>query len=407
MHFNFADVVRAPRLGFSAKKIWIGFLGLLIGTILYSVMSYFAYVSSPDWVWKDVWGAFKYIPVPIIGETHLIWWGWICWAFGIVFFIAMNLLSIGAISKLTFEQLRGDEFYEVTDALKYSLKQWKSIILSPVTLAIFIAALIFVGFVCGLIGRIPYAGQLLAGIFFIPVALGALFVIYLAIIFIISFILSPAIGTTTESDTFDTLFELFSCLNDQTWRLTLWEIFVGFCSFAGVWVFGWLIKKSLVLFHWAAGFWAGTRMIEGGAHSWWQTIWNNGLWYLPSCPPIQWLESVVGRVTPVMLYPQTWMPVNWAEWAGSFLIGLGFYFIAFFVIAYGISVWGAGQSLIYTVLVKIKDEKNLLEKKEEEFEEEKVEEPVEEKKEEKPAKKKAEKEPTTEKKVKEKEEKKE
>lgn len=380
MHFSFADVVRAPRLGFSAKKIWVGFLGILIGTVVYSILAYIAYSVSPDWTWTEVWRAFRYIPVPVIGETHFMWYGWIIWGFGIFFFAFSNLLSIGAISKLTFEQLRGDEFYEVMDALKYSYKQWKAIILSPVTLAIFVAALIFVGMICGLIGRIPYVGQLLAGIFFIPVAFGALFVVYLLIVFLLSFILSPSIGATTESDTFDTLFELFSCLNDQTWRLTLWEIYVGFSTFVGVWILGWLIKKSLILFNWAAGIWAGTRIIAGESHSWWQTIWNNGLWYLSPCPPILWLENWVGRMVPVVLYPQVWMSVNWAEAIGGFLIGLAFYFIAFFVIAYGLSIWGAGQTLIYVALVKIKDEKNLLEKKEEEFEEEKIaEEPEEEK----------------------------
>lgn len=383
MRFNFADVVRAARIGFSAKKIWVGFIGLLLGTVLYSVMAYVAYVCSPDWTWAEVWGQFKYIPVPVIGQTHFMWYGWIAWALGIAFFVMMNLLSIGAISKLTIEQLRGDEFYEATDALKHSFKQWKSVILSPGVLAVFIASLILVGFICGLIGRIPHAGQVLAGLFFIPVAFGAIFIVYLSIVFVLSLVLSPTIGTTTDSDTFDTLFELFSCLNDQTWRIVVWEAFVAVSSFAGVWIFGWLVKKSLILFQWAAGIWAGTRMIDGTAHSWWNTIWNNGLWYLSPCPPIQWIENIVGRMAPILIYPKVWMPVNVSEWIGGFVIGISFYFIAFLVMAYGISIWAAGQTLIYTVLVKIKDEKDLLEKKEEVFEEEETEEKKEEKTEEK------------------------
>ncbi|MBI4722821.1 MAG: hypothetical protein HY769_07505 [Candidatus Stahlbacteria bacterium] len=383
MRFNFADVVRAARVGFSAKKIWVGFIGLLFGTILYSVMAYVAYACSPDWTWYEVWGQFKYIPVPVIGQTHFMWYGWVAWAVGIAFFVMMQLLSIGAISKLTIEQLRGDEFYEVTDALKHSFKQWKSVILSPGVLVVFIASLILVGFICGLIGRIPHAGQVLAGLFFIPVAFGAIFIVYLTIVFVLSLVLSPTIGTTTDSDTFDTLFELFSCLNDQTWRIVVWEAFVGVSSFAGVWIFGWLIKKSLILFQWAVGIWAGTRMIDGTAHSWWSTIWNNGLWYLSPCPPIQWVENIIGRMVPILIYPKVLMPVNVAEWIGGFLIGISFYFVAFLVMAYGISIWAAGQTLIYTVLVKIKDEKNLLEKKEEVFEEEEVEEKKEEKTEEK------------------------
>lgn len=379
MSFNYKDILRAPKLGFSAKKIWVGFLGLLVGIIFYSVFSYFAFACSPNWKFVEIWRQFRYVPVPVIGITSLTWYGWILWVVGVAFFIGINLLSIGAISKLTFEQLKGDEFYEVTDAIKFSLKQWKGIVLSPVVLAIFIAALIFTAFLLGLAGRIPYVGQILMGIFFIPIAFGALFVVYLAIVFLLSFSLSPAVSATSKSDTFDTLFELFSCLNDQTWRLSLWQAFVGFCSVAGVYIFGWLAKQALLLFHWSCNLWSGTRMIAGESHRWFDTIWQNGLYYLAPCPPIKCLEAAVGRLTPVLIYPQPWMQVNPAEWVGGFLIGIAFYFIAFFVIGYGIATWGAGQTLIYTVLVKMKDDKNLLEQKEEEFEEEEKEEKPEEK----------------------------
>lgn len=374
MRFGFVDVLRAPRVGFSAKKMWVGFLGLFLGTICYSAFAYFAYVCCPDWTWVDVWRQFKYVPVPVIGDAHLMWYSWILWGVGVSLFVMFNFIAIGAISKLTIEQLRGDEFYEVTDSIKYAMKQGKAIVLSPVALIIFIAGLILVGMVCGLIGRIPYVGPVLAGLFFIPVAFGAIFTAYLGIILILSLLLGPSIGGATDSDTFDCLFEIFSCLNDQTWRVFVWEIFVAFCAFVGVGVFGWLTDKGLLLMKWSCGMWAGTRMIDGTAHSWWNTIWQNGIWYLPPCPPVQWAERVVGQMVPVMIYPQAWMKVDVVEWIGSFCVGLSFYFVGFFVLAYGISTWGAGQTLIYAVLAKIKDDKNLLEKKEEEFEEEMVEE---------------------------------
>jgi hypothetical protein len=380
MQFSFKDVIRCPRVAFSAKKIWVGFLGLLFGTILYSVMTYFAYASSPDWTWKEIWREFRYIPVPIIGTTHLMWYGWISWVFGIVFFVAINLLAIGAIAKLTYEQLRGDEFYEVGDAIKHSLKQWKVTLASPLVLVIFIGSLILVGFMCGLIGRIPYVGQVLAGLFFIPVAFGALFVVYLGIVFVASLCLSPTVSNVSDSDTFDTLFEVFSCLNDQTWRLVLWEIFTVFCVCSGVWILGWLVKKGLLLMYWAARMWAGVREVGEKTYCWWESIWNNGLCYLSPCPPIHQVENIVGRIAPVLIYTPKWVSVNIAEWIGGFLIGLSFYFLMFFVLAYGISIWGVGQTFIYLVLVKIKDEKNLLEKKEEEFEEEEIEEEKEEEK---------------------------
>lgn len=366
MRFNFSDILKAPRIGFSAKKIWVATIGLLIGTVLYAIMSYFAFMLAVDWDYIAVWRTFKYIPVPIIGETHLTWVSWIIWGLGIAFFIGSIFISIGAISKLTLEQLRGDEFYEVTDAVKHSFKQWKAILCSPIVLMIFIIALVLVGFICGLIGRIPYIGQLLAGIFFIPVAFGAIFVVYLTIVWFVNLIMGPAIAGAGESDVFDTLFEVFSCLNDQTWRVVLWEVLVAFFAIVGTGVLAWIVKKGLILMQWGCGIWAGPR-------EWWIQMWNTGLCYLPPCPTIKWLENIVSFITPQLLIAApAWPACGWPEAVGGFLVGLSFYFLGFFVLAYGISIWGAGQTLIYTVLVKMKDEKNLLEKVEEEFEEEKI-----------------------------------
>jgi hypothetical protein len=57
---------------------------------------------------------------------------------------------------------------------------------------------------------------------------------------------------------------------------------------------------------------------------------------------------------------------NGSEAFAGWLLGLAFYLVIFFVAAYGMAIISSGNALIYTVLVKIKDDKNLLEKREEE-----------------------------------------
>ncbi len=363
MLFNFKDVLRSMRLGFSAKKIWIGFLGILTGTIIYSILSYVAFSLSANWNWIEVWREYRLIPVPIVGYTQLPWFSWVVWGVGIALFVFIKLLTIGAISKISFEQLKGDEFYEVTEAIKFSLKRSKAILLSPITLIVISGVILLCGFIFGLVGRIPYFGQLAIGILFIPIALGALFLVYLFVVLFLSFLIGPSVVATTKSDTFDTLFEVFSVLNDQTWRVVVWEVLVAFLSLAGTAILAWFTKNALRLTHFAISLWQGPR----GPF---QAMWNNGLWYLPSCPPLVWTENILGRFLPTMLVPHTWMTQNWATAFGGFCIGIGFHLIALLVLAYGLSIWSVGQTTIYTVLVKIKDDKNLLEVKEEEFEEE-------------------------------------
>ncbi len=363
MLFNFKDILRSMRLGFSAKKIWVGFLGILIGTILYSILSYVAFTLSPDWNWIEVWREYKFIPVPIIGYTLMPWFSWLIWGVGIAFFVFIKLLAIGAISKITYEQLKGDEFYEITEGIKFSLKKWKAIILSPITLIIITAVILLCGFIFGVVGRIPYFGQLAIGILFIPIALGALFLVYLTVVLFLSFLIAPSVVATTKSDTFDTLFEVFSVLNDQTWRLVVWEILVAFLSLAGTTILACFTKKAFRLTYFAISLWQGPR-------EWFEVMWNNALWYLPSCPPVIWTENIIGRFLPTLLLPHTWATQNWATTFGGFCVGISFHLVAIFVLAYGLSIWSVGQTMIYTVLVKIKDDKNLLEVKEEEFEEE-------------------------------------
>ena len=79
---------------------------------------------------------------------------------------------------------------------------------------------------------------------------------------------------------------------------------------------------------------------------------------------------------PNLLYPPEYLPA-YETWAGaitSFILGIVYYFIILFVKSLGVAIFWAGNTVIFTVLVKKKDDKNLLEIKEEVFEEEKKEE---------------------------------
>jgi len=358
MHFNYKDVFRAARFGFSAKKIWVGFVGIFIAVIIYSVFAYAAFISSPVWNVKQVWQAYRYIPYPF--GVSLAWWGWLIWAVGLVLAAFVKLMALTAIAKITFEQLRGDEFYEAKEALRFAFRNWKGVFLSPVTLAIVIGFILLCGFVFGLAGRIPYVGPILVGVFSIPLFAAALFVVYLAVVFFVSLFMAPSVVATTKSDTFDTLFEVFSVLNDQPWRLVVWESLLALLSFVGAFILGFFVKRGLLLTYWTLSMWSGPR-------EWMDNIWMKGLWYLPHTlpfPPFNWLAN---GFLPTMTYARVdYVAGNGAEALAGWMLGLAFYLVIFFVAAYAMAIIGSGNALIYTVLVKIKDDKNLLEKREEE-----------------------------------------
>jgi hypothetical protein len=74
---------------------------------------------------------------------------------------------------------------------------------------------------------------------------------------------------------------------------------------------------------------------------------------------------------PNLLYPLEYMPPveGFAGGLSSIILGAVYYFIVMFVSSLACSIYWAGNTVIFTVLVKKKDEKNLLEIKEEPLEE--------------------------------------
>ncbi len=363
LDYVWKDVFRGGRLGFSPKKIWVAVKGLLYGITGYAVLTYLSLMVS-GWQIQKIWQEFRYIPFPFF-QGNLIWYGWIIWAVAGLWALYHYFVTMTAISKITYEQLKGDEFYESKEAWRFARKNWKGTFLSPIYMALFIAALILTGLIIGLAGRIPHVGQILIGLSAIPVFAGALFVTYLTIVLGIILISAPAIVATTESDTFDTLFEGFSLLNDQTWRYILWEVILLITVFIGVFIFAWLFKYAFSLTHHILGVWAGPR-------GWWNVMWHNGHWYLY----IPWLPIWIAKWFPTFFAPMHFISAGAESLSaypgatttfGGFLMGLSFYMVTFVILGYGISTHAAGHTIIYTILVKIKDEKDLLKKEEKLF----------------------------------------
>jgi hypothetical protein len=364
LQYTWQDVFRAGRLGVSPRKIGVAVKGIFTGALIYSILSYAALMIS-GMNYKTIWQTYRLIPAPFVqGNLSLI--GLILYIIACIFALFFYLVTLTAVSKITFEQLKGDEFYEGREAWAFAKKNWKGVFGSPIFLAIVIAVFLLVGFVMGLVFKIPHVGPVFIGLFSFPLIAGAGFIIYLTVVAIVVLLAAPAIVAATDSDTFDTIFEAFSLINDQTWRFIVWELLLALTTVVCVLVFALLAKRALWLTYVVVSRWAGDN---------WVVMWMNAKWYLylPNFIPLklaQWFPSLMFLQSPFLSEG-----VAKSTLVGSFLLGFTFYLIAFIVLGYAMTVYGSGQTLIYTVLVKLKDNKNLLEEKEElfgeEFEEEK------------------------------------
>jgi hypothetical protein len=362
MHFNFKDVFRAPRLAFAAKKIWIHFLGLVLGLGIYSVLRYIAAAVAGRSV-GELWASFGPVPPPLMATLPL--GSRVLVVAGIVLGAVVYLLAATIVARVTFEQLRGNDFYSLKEAKGYLGKYWKGVI----------AGLIVCGVIIGAFGLIPVVGELGVTILGIPILAVALFVVFLAVVFFFSLLLAPAVVGTTKSDTFETIFELFSTVVSQPWRLVLYELLLGVLTDVAALVVGWFTLRAAAVSKVTLSILMKDKLAP---------IWDNALTYAPRVPRlIGALTGYVGQFLPPGSLLAQWcshvarVPVqmrlvhhelSWSGDVSAFLLGVAFIAAVLFVFAYGLSTLTVGQSIVYVILRQKKDDQNLLEEKEiEEF----------------------------------------
>jgi len=189
-YFDVRDVFRAPRLALSAKKILLQFMGLLVGYLGYLVFTYLAFLSSGS-SFSETWEYRGLFPFGDFPFTE--WYSWLIFIFGCLIALICWLLASTMVGKVTYEQLKGDDFYSSKEAFRFLKKHFAPAFLSPLSMLAFIAFLIICGIIVGLLGKIPYLGELGIGIFYlIPLFAAALCLAYVIFIFFVSLLLAPA-----------------------------------------------------------------------------------------------------------------------------------------------------------------------------------------------------------------------
>jgi hypothetical protein len=367
LHWSYKDVFRALRLGFSAKKVWMMSLGLLFGFAGYTVLTYVAYVAAGN-DYLTVWQTFRLLPFPSPLDYAFPWYSWLIFAAAVLWFLCVLLITGTAVSKVAYEQLRGDEFYESKEAFRFAFKNASAVLASPLLILAFIALIAVAGLIFSLLGAIPVAGEIIVGLLAIFGFVAALFVVYLLIVLLFSLLLGPSVVGATRSDTFDTLFEVFSCVNEQPARLLWYTAIVAALAKVGSSLLGLATSAAGRIAYALTSTFMGDKLPD---------IMSNATYYFRLVPP-DWCPQVCQQtflaemnnlfgLSQVYL-PSDYVSVGWSSDIASLLLGVAFYLIALMVAGYGLSVWFSGMTLNFAVLAYKKDEKNVLELPEDEEE---------------------------------------
>ncbi|MGQ9679002.1 MAG: hypothetical protein ACUVUD_06975 [bacterium] len=366
LNFNYKDIFRSLRLGFSAKKVGMGMLGLVFGFTGYTALTWLAHLAAGN-DWLSIWETYRLLPFPN-PNFSFPWYSWLIYGAGVVWFLIVMLITGTAVARVTYEQLRGNEFFEAGAGFQFALKNSSALILSSMLIIAFIALIVVGGLILSAIGLIPHLGPLLTALLAIVGFFASLFIVYLLIVLLFTLLFAPAVVGTMGNDTFDTLFEVFSCVNEQPGRFVWYTFLVALLAKVGSFLFGQASNLagrigSLVL---------GTFMGE----RWYELLRGAEFVFKISIPRWGVLEPLHQMLIfeanlyglPQIYSPSTWTYPLWSTTVGATLLGMCGYAIGIMVIAYGLSVWFSGTVLSLAVIIKKKDDKNIFESTEEDEE---------------------------------------
>jgi len=173
--------------------------------------------------------------------------------------------------------------------------------------------------------------------------------------------LSPAIVGTAEEDTMETVFQSYSTLWAQPWRLVLYEGIVAGLTAVETFIYGWALILGYMFFNLMFG---QNWLLKGKM----ARIAEQSSSYLfgPNSPLTETISRFFfihtnaseGMVKPLYFSGTT-------EVITIVLVTIALFVIAGTVVSYALANFSVGQAMIYVILRKKKDDEDLVERKDE------------------------------------------
>lgn len=366
LHFDYRDLFRAPRLAFSAQRIWINWLGLGAAYLIYLIFTYLSLLVAGRPLAK-IWAKFGLMPCTL--AVHAPWFSTLIYLVGVALAIAVILLVNTAVCRAVYMTLRDEFFYTWRQAYRFAFKKWVSILGAILTFLFMIAFFVLGALFMGLLGRIPYLGELGNTLLVIPYLFAALLLIFIALAFGVGLVLLPAIMATSDEDAVGGVFQSFSTTFNQPWRLVLYGAIASVMEVVAFFVAALATKWAYLVF---------SGLFSVGMGRKFRVLSETALHMVNrSFPELRdWLELLFGRASE-WIYFSHGHPALASGGYALFVAGLFALFLILMggaVLAYAEATGNAGLTLLYIILYKKQEDENLLEREDEELKEEEEEE---------------------------------
>ena len=119
LYFDIRDIFLSPRLALSGKKIWIFLRANSCGYLVYLIANYLGFILMGQSI-KYIWASQGLYPCLYLFETT--WYTLLLFWVSILFWIKKLFFAATAVSRVTYKQLKGDEFYSAKESRDYAKK---------------------------------------------------------------------------------------------------------------------------------------------------------------------------------------------------------------------------------------------------------------------------------------------
>lgn len=343
LHFDYRDIFRAPRLALSGKKIWTFVTGNLLGYAGYFILTNIALLTAGTSI-SQSWEMFGLYP--ILAGFGIPWYSFLIYLAGILFALIMLTLSCSAVARITYKQLKGNDFYSSGDAWGYVKKHWHPVVFTCISIGLIIVFFILMAVVFAFLGKIPYIGELLFAIPYPLYFFGALFTVYSAVVLITACIYIPIIVAAYEEDTMGTVFQSYVITWSQPWRVIAYHLILLPLFCIGSFIFYGFFQVSFEFVNRVFGYIMGPKLDK-------------------------MVDAAVSLVCPPMSMFGSFSDLTMTECVSAGILSFFFFLLMLAVIGYGLSILSVGETLMFIIFKNKSDGDNILERKdEEEIEEE-------------------------------------
>ncbi len=351
--FSFRDVLWAPARALQAKQIAFMTLAILTALFVHIVFTYLAYMFQGENLQTiyRAYGFFSFDPGrfdnPLASFSYFV---------GLAATVWVIMHGFFGVAAINIEAIRGNRFFSLREAIFFTFRRMEQVTLSEVAIILFIAFVVLLFFLLGLITRIPYVGEWVFTIFFVlPNFVVALFTIFIMFVLILSVMLLPTVAAAErQGESFNVILETFSTIIRQPLRWIGYTVYTVVAAKLATFVYAYFCYRAVQFTVWSTSLGAGPKS---------EVLVKTGLSHLPVhsefvnqvCsifPGVKW-----GFDLPAGL-PAYGQPVEYVMAIMLFVI-----FVS--VLGYGMAILAAGQARAYVALrylkdgYKISDEKSL------------------------------------------------